>query len=198
MIRIIKKLYNAILFFIKTKTFSCPRCGALVPKVKSLYMTRSTKIRCKGCSAYFGPDRKMASIIGSISAGIYGGIFAVVNTYVMNSVGLLVKVILYLVLLTLVLIFVIKYLYIAKSPKIKSKKRDTNLSFDSEAMPILGVFIGVGIGIGCFIGNYVTDSGNWFVGGLLLLLFTILITVVGSYYKIKHAKFIELPEAQNV
>ncbi len=80
--------------------FSCPKCGTKVPKIKSVYMTNFTIIRCENCDSRIRPDRKSLSFIG----GIGGGLGGLIGSYAIISGNWLLSGLVCLALITVLLV----------------------------------------------------------------------------------------------
>jgi len=101
--------------------FTCPICGAPVPKRKALLMTNFTKIRCKNCGTRIRPGRKVLSIIGGIGGGVGGGLCGLIGVYGINSGNWVVAGALFLLLIVLLVLvssyFTVKFTKFIELPE---------------------------------------------------------------------------------
>jgi hypothetical protein len=118
--------YNVMIYRInlrKILMFSCPKCGAKLPKWKSLYMNNFIKVCCRNCESKLKPDKKMLSKIGGIGGAIIGGIGALLFAGAIRSgnwpIGLL------LILILTILVQLISSIFVVSLIKFTVINEDT-------------------------------------------------------------------------
>ena len=68
----------------KSKNFSCPKCGTGMPKRNALFMTKFTRIRCKQCGIVIRPKKNTISTINGIVGAAGGGLSYLIVMYAVN------------------------------------------------------------------------------------------------------------------
>lgn len=68
--------------------FDCPQCHAQVPKSKSLFLNKSSKIECEHCHAVLVPKEETIKKIGAVG-GAVGAVGALIAFQTVGWIGVL-------------------------------------------------------------------------------------------------------------
>jgi hypothetical protein len=114
-------LSRTTLYIMDTEKFSCPKCGAPVPKRMALLMTNFTKSRCMKCGTKICPGRKALPVIGGIGGAVGGGHGGLIGVYGINTGNWMMAGILFLLLMVLLVLvsscFTVRFTKFIEVPK---------------------------------------------------------------------------------